>query len=92
MTSDVGQIIHWLRIARDYTNELPEFNDPENTVKGIVAHLSAAIAALESDVLAEGYVSQRSMQEYEEMRWTLNVYPRRSKHANIPVTIRKAKP
>jgi len=41
----------------------------------------------EPEPLAEGYVSQRGMQEYEEMRWTLSIYPRHSKHANIPVTV-----
>ena len=54
----IEQAIRWLRIARDYLGELPEFDDPENTVKGIEAHVSAAIAKLEplvkGEVVAEG--------------------------------------
>ena len=60
MKHDVSQIIHWLRIARDYTEEVPEYDDPENTLKGILAHLDSAIAALvalasEPEPLAEGW-------------------------------------
>jgi hypothetical protein len=48
MMHNIMQIIYWLQFARDYTNELPDFNDPDHTVKGIQVHLDAAISALKA--------------------------------------------